>query len=145
MYYYIHAEEREQEPNRRIAVEMTLHPNVTPFQLFPILVQLIGEQHQYAIIKDAANDAPRQIGNNQAFELIFQKKLGWSRNAFIEITCLEEKEADEEEGPRHQLIKPKCTASEPTHTYTMQDYHPKNAQSTKQVKSMIPLFHDAKV
>jgi hypothetical protein len=144
MYRHIHTEKREQEPNRRIAVEMTLHPNVTPSKLVPISVQFIREKEKQPKIQHTSDNTPRQIGDNQTFELVLQKKLGWSRYAFVEITCLEEKEADEEEGPGHQLIKPKCASPEPTHTHTMQDNHPENAQSAKQIKSMIPLFHTDK-
>ena len=127
MHHHIHTEEGEQEPNGWIAIEMALHPNMTPSQFIPIPMQLIREQHQYAKIKDTANGTPSQIGDKQAFELVLQEETGWCGNAFVEITCLEEKEADEEEGPRHQLVEPKRATSESTHTYAMQDYHPKNA------------------
>ena len=104
----------------------------------------MGKQQQYTKIKDAAYSSPSQIGNEQTFELVLQEELGWSRNAFVEISCLEEKETNEEEGPRHQFIEPKRATSEPAHTDTMQDNHPENAESTEQVKSMIPLFHGDK-
>ena len=45
----------------------------------------MGKQQQYTKIKDAAYSSPSQIGNEQTFELVLQEKLGWSRNAFVEI------------------------------------------------------------
>ena len=107
-------------------------------------MQFMGEQHQYSKIKDAAYSSPSQIGNEQTLELILQEKLGWSGNAFVEITCLEEKETDEEEGPRHKFIEPERATSKPAHTDTMQYNHPENAESAEQVKSMIPFFHEDK-
>ena len=104
----------------------------------------MGKQQQYTKIKDAADSSPSQIGNEQTLELVLQEKLGWGGNAFVEITCLEEKETDEEEGPRHKFIEPERATSEPAHTDTMKDNHPENAESAEQVKSMIPFFHEDK-
>ena len=104
----------------------------------------MGKQQQYTKIKDAADSSPSQIGNEQTLELVIQEKPGRGGNAFVEIPCLEEKETDEKEGPRHKFIEPERATSEPAHTDTMQDNHPENAESTEQVKSMIPLFHGDK-
>ena len=104
----------------------------------------MGEQQQYAKIKDAAYSTPSQIGDEQTLKLVLQEKLGRGGNAFVEITCLEEKETDEKEGPRHQFIEPERATSKPAHTDTMQYNHPENAESAEQVKSMIPFFHEDK-
>jgi hypothetical protein len=104
----------------------------------------MGKQQQYTKIKDAAYSAPSQIGNEQTLELVLQEKLGRGGNAFVEIACLEEKETNEKEGPRHQFIEPERATSKPAHTDTMQYNHPENAESAEQVKSMIPFFHEDK-
>ena len=145
MHQDIHTEERKQEPNRRIAIEMALHPNVTPFHLVPIHMQWFRKKAENAKIEYTAYGAPCKIGNNETFELVLQEETGRSGNALVEITCLEEEETDEEKCPCHQLIKPHGASPEPAHTYTMQRYHPKNTKTAKQIKSLIPLFHAAKL
>ena len=145
MHHNVHTEEREQKPNGRIAVEMALHPNVAPLHLVPIHMQWPRKKAEDAKIENAADGAPSQIGNKQTFEFVLQEETGGSGNALVEITCLEEKETNEKEGPRHQLIEPHGASPKPTHTDTMQRYHPKNTKTAKQIKSLIPLFHAAKL
>ena len=145
MHHDVHTEEREQKPNGRIAVEMALHPDVAPLHLVPIHMQWLRKKAEDAKIEHTADGAPSQIGNKQTFEFVLQEETGGSGNALVEITCLEEKEADEKEGPRHQLIEPHGAPPEPAHTYTMQRNHSQNTESAKQVKSMIPFFHAAKI
>jgi hypothetical protein len=124
MYHDIHAEEREQEPYGRITIKMALRPYMTPLYLVPIFMQFLRKEAENAEIERAAYCAPCQIGNKQTLGLVLQEETRGCRNALIEITCLEEKEADEEEGPCHQFIEPERASPEAAHTDTMQRNHP---------------------
>ena len=145
MYHHIHTEEREQEPHRRISVEMALQPYVAPRQHIPVFMQFVGVTEKQAKLRPTTYCAPCQIRNTQTLELILQAETGRSGNTFVEIPRLEKEETDKEESPRHQFIEPKRTASKSTHADTMQRNHPKNTKPAKQVKSMISSFHAAKV
>ena len=124
---------------------MALHPDVTPRQLVPIPVQLVGKEEEQPEIQNTAYGTPCHIGNKQTLDLILQEEPRRCRNALVEIAGFEKKETDKKECPCHQFVEPQRTSPETAHTNTMQDNHPKNAKSAEQVKSVISLFHGAKI
>ncbi len=65
-------------------------------------------------------------------------------DSLVEISCLEEEKADEEESPSHQFAEPKGIAKS-ARTDAMEQNHAKDAEPTKKIEGVISDFHIAKI
>ena len=104
----------------------------------------MGEKGNHTKIDDGANDAPGDIGHQQALYSILAVFPRVSAYGFVEVTCFKEKETHKEESPTHQ-IGPGDTSyllpAQSTHGNSMVTHHADDAEATQEIKGMITLFH----
>ena len=141
-HHHINREEGEKEPDRRVAVEAALHPNVAPLQRLDELVITVRQRIIETEIDDGPNDAAHQIRHKQSFRPVPQiVEVCACGSAFVEVACLEEKEAHKEEAPLHHF-KPPILLVLSAEGHDVQRHHSDDADAAKDVKGMVSSFHN---
>ena len=140
MHQNVGGEEREQKPNRLISPKRTCFPQMTPLHRFYRMVVAVNLERKENSIDDEAYCSPCNVWNEQSFCLILDVGFSVSRYGLIEIACLEEKEAHEEERPRHDLSPPVVTLMA-TKGDSVQAYHSDDADAAEEVESVVTLLH----
>ena len=89
---------------------------------------------------DEAYGAPHGVGDEEALGLVEDEVMAVARDGLVEVASLEEEEAHEEEGPRHDVCPPLLVfvAAE---GYGMEAYHADDADAAQEVECMVALLH----
>ena len=138
---HIDREEREEEPNRRVAIEAALHPEVFPLQRFDELLVAVNQREVEAEIDGSTYDAAHQVGHQQTLAPVPQVvEVRAGGRPLVEVAGLKEEEAHEEETPAHHLLPPVqlLLAAE---SHDVQRHHADDADAAKDVEGMVSLFH----
>ena len=129
------------EPDRRVAVEAALHPDVAPFQRFNELMIAVCQRIIEAEIDNGSDDATHQVGNEESLASVLQVvEVCAFRSPFIEVAGLEKEETHEEEAPTHHLYPPVLILLS-AEGHDVKRHHSDDANAAKDVEGVISLFH----
>ena len=132
----VHHEEGEEEPDGRIAVELAHAPKVVPVDGAPRGGEEAGPPVEEGEEEGVPDESPGEVGNQEPARLVADEGTRVARHRLIEVACLEEKEAEKEEGPRHELLEPELV-TQVTHADDMQENHAHDAESAQEVKGVV--------
>ena len=140
MHKYIGREEGEEEPERLVAPETARAPKVRPLHRFDRMMIAVYLKREVESIDGKSDGAPADIRDEQSFRLVLDVFTRIARDGLVEVACLEEKEAHEEERPRHDRLPPSvCIVS--AEGDGVQRDHSDDADAAEEVEGMVALFH----
>ena len=132
--------EGKQKPDRLIAPKRTRLPQVTPLHRLYGMMEAVNLERKVDGIDDETNSPPCQIWHKQPLRLVLYVCLRVARNGLVEIACLKEKEAHEEERPCHDLLPP-SVALMTAERDGVQANHADDADAAQEVESVIAFPH----
>lgn len=95
-------------------------------------------------IDGKAYESPYYIRDEQSFCFVGNKSLGVSCHRLVEVACLEEEKAHEEERPCHYFTPP-VVILVTTESDDVEHDHTDDADATQEVKGVIAFSHDCEV
>ena len=140
MHQNVCDEEGEEEPHRLVTPKGTCPPQMLPLHRLYGMVEAVNLEGEEDGVNDETYRAPRHIRHEQPLRLVPYVCPSVARDGLVEISRLEEKEAHEEERPRHDLFPPPV-ALMAAEGDGVQTYHADDADAAQKVEGVIAFFH----